>query len=286
MTKKATTHCATTWTARSATWRDNPDRAEILADLEQAIGDKCRACLGAHKTVVSADEIQRILAEMGPVEGSASVRRAPARRDAPAPQSAWRSSGSPFPRRMYRLPRAACGPVCAADLAAYFGIDVVWVRVAFVLLTIFTGGVWILIYIAMCFIVPMAETAEERAAAYGAPFNAQELINRVKKNSSEFRYRGPRMSRGPRMGRAPHGGRRSRWQQPGRLAPSPPGLRGASHRRNPAARDDGDVCSLVCRAAGGRHRVLDMHMAWGSASGHTVHHGWTSGPPHWVASWC
>ena len=41
----------------------NPDRAEILADLEQAIGDKCRACLGAHKTVVSVDDILYVMAK-------------------------------------------------------------------------------------------------------------------------------------------------------------------------------------------------------------------------------
>ena len=47
----------------------NPDRDEILADLEQAIADKCRLVLGPHKTVVSAAEIERILKEMGPVTG-------------------------------------------------------------------------------------------------------------------------------------------------------------------------------------------------------------------------
>ena len=36
----------------------NPDREEILTDLEQAIADKCRAMLGSHKTVVSAEEIE------------------------------------------------------------------------------------------------------------------------------------------------------------------------------------------------------------------------------------
>ena len=48
---------------------NNPDREEILADLEQAIADKCRLTLGAHKTVVSGAEITRILQEMGPVAG-------------------------------------------------------------------------------------------------------------------------------------------------------------------------------------------------------------------------
>ena len=40
--------------------KDSPDRAEIMADLEQAIGEKCRAMLSPHKTVVSTLEIERI----------------------------------------------------------------------------------------------------------------------------------------------------------------------------------------------------------------------------------
>jgi len=41
--------------------RDNPDLAEIMADLEQAIGEKCQRFLNPHKTVVSAAEIEQIL---------------------------------------------------------------------------------------------------------------------------------------------------------------------------------------------------------------------------------
>lgn len=47
----------------------NPDQAEILADLEQAIADKCRRYLGPHKNVVSSEEIAEVLREMGPVDG-------------------------------------------------------------------------------------------------------------------------------------------------------------------------------------------------------------------------
>ena len=48
--------------------KDNPDRAEIVADLEQAIADKCRGFLGPHKTVVTAAEVDQIIREMGPVD--------------------------------------------------------------------------------------------------------------------------------------------------------------------------------------------------------------------------
>ena len=50
--------------------KDSPDRAEVMADLEQAIGEKCRGMLGPHKTVVSVAEVERIIAEMGPVESA------------------------------------------------------------------------------------------------------------------------------------------------------------------------------------------------------------------------
>ena len=53
----------------------NPDQTEILADLEQAIADKCRRYLGPHKNVVSSEEVAEVLREMGPVDGGAG--RAP-----------------------------------------------------------------------------------------------------------------------------------------------------------------------------------------------------------------
>src|SRR5688500_9555219 len=51
---------------------DNPDRAEIMADLEQAIADKCQKYLGSHKTVVTAGEVAQIIGEMGPVSAGSA----------------------------------------------------------------------------------------------------------------------------------------------------------------------------------------------------------------------
>ena len=41
--------------------KESPDRSEVMADLEQAIGEKCRAMLGPHKTVVNTNEVERII---------------------------------------------------------------------------------------------------------------------------------------------------------------------------------------------------------------------------------
>jgi len=73
-----------------------------------------------------------------------------------------------------------------AGIARYFDVDVTWVRIAFALITVFSWGGMIIVYIALAFIVPTAETAEDRAAAFGMPFNTEELIGRAKKNFEKF----------------------------------------------------------------------------------------------------
>jgi len=45
---------------------DNPDKAEILADLEQAIAEKCGRFLSPHKNVVTAEEVEQVLRSAPP----------------------------------------------------------------------------------------------------------------------------------------------------------------------------------------------------------------------------
>ncbi|MEO6184711.1 MAG: PspC domain-containing protein [Steroidobacteraceae bacterium] len=164
---------------------NNPDRAEILSDLEQAIADKCRLAHGPYKTVVSAAEIDRILKEMGPVAGASeeSTARAAGPGEAPAAGAPGAGIGGrgPGPRRLYRIREGQkwCG-VCTG-LAAYAAVDVTWVRVAFVMLAIFGGGFGLLAYVVLIFVMPVAHTPEELSAAHGQPFSAQELVDRAKK---------------------------------------------------------------------------------------------------------
>lgn len=43
-------------------------------------------------------------------------------------------------------------------LAAYAEIDVVWVRTLFVFATLLTAGIFLLVYVALAFILPVAAT--------------------------------------------------------------------------------------------------------------------------------
>ena len=161
----------------------NPDRAEIVADLEQAIADKCQTFLGPHKSVVNAGEVEQIVKEMGPINAATGDDAAAARETAaggkqPPPHE-------PPQKRLYRNPDGAMIAGVCNGLAAYFGIDATVVRVLFVLVAVLTKGVGFIFYVVMMFIVPEARTAEERAAAGGAPFNAKEVVDRAKKQYAD-----------------------------------------------------------------------------------------------------
>ena len=161
---------------------DDPDCREILADLEQAIGDKGSRLLGPGRNVLSAEQMNRILEEMGPVETVA-----PAAGDAPAAGAARPAHESAGPKRLYLVREGEMIAGVCNGIAAYFGIDPTIVRLAFVLLLFLSGGLIAIAYLVLMIVLPTAKTAEERAAARGLPFNAQELVEQAKGHYADLK---------------------------------------------------------------------------------------------------
>jgi len=171
----------------------NPDRDEILSDIEGAIGEKFRALLASHKTVVEAKEVTAVLTEMGPIEADpgkatdpgTSGASTPGNASGPEAAGAERATGqSGPPRRLYRIHEGAMISGVCNGIAAHMNIDPTFVRLAFVLLTIF-WGTGLLVYVVMAFVVPEARSPEEKAAASGNPSTAQEFIRRAKEGYYE-----------------------------------------------------------------------------------------------------
>jgi len=145
----------------------NPDEAEILGDIERAIADKCRRYVTAHKNVITTAEAETIVKEMGPVASEGEPAH-----DTPPSRSA--------PKRLYRVVEGELIAGVANGIAVYFDVDVMLVRILFVLLTALTGGGFIFGYLLAWIFIPVAETSRQKAAASGEPFNAQEIIDRVR----------------------------------------------------------------------------------------------------------
>lgn len=155
----------------------DPDKNEIVADLEQAIAEKFDRLLNAGKTVVIEKEIGQVIEEMGKVESQSDEKKEEKNEEQKAETRV---------KHLYRLREGAViGGVCAG-LAVYFNIDVVLVRLIFVVLTFVTGGAWILAYIIMMIILPKAETSADMASAYGEPFTAQDVVDRARESYNDI----------------------------------------------------------------------------------------------------
>lgn len=170
---------------------DDPDFREIMADLEQAIGDKGSRYLGAGRNVLSEAQMKRILEEMGPVEtGEPAASGAPSG-SASAGSASGPGSAAPRetsgPKRLYLVKEGEMIAGVCNGLAAYFGIDPTIVRLVFVLLLFLSGGLIAIAYLVLMFVIPEAKTPEERAAARGLPFNAQELVEQAKRHYAQMK---------------------------------------------------------------------------------------------------
>jgi phage shock protein PspC (stress-responsive transcriptional regulator) len=174
----------------AARLQGNPDRDEILSDIERAIAEKFLALLAANKTVVVSKEVAAVLAEMGPIEADPGEAAAPGASGASgagghgaAGEERAAGSGGP-PRRLYRIHEGAMIAGVCNGIAAYGNVDPTLVRLAFVILTMLWGS-GLLVYVVMAIVVPEARSPEEKAAASGDPSTAQEFIRRAKEGYYE-----------------------------------------------------------------------------------------------------
>jgi phage shock protein C len=75
--------------------------------------------------------------------------------------------------RLYRHPTDKVIGGVAAGLGAWMNIDPTIVRLAWVVLAIFTGGVFLVIYIVMLFVVPLAPEGSMPGPQPGGPMRGQ-----------------------------------------------------------------------------------------------------------------
>jgi phage shock protein PspC (stress-responsive transcriptional regulator) len=137
------------WLAEaSARLAGDPDRTEILADLEQAIADQCTQRLRPHQQVVTLEELQPALDHVGRVEtpdvGAAAAPEAPA------------SAGAASPLKLEQISQGAWISGVCLGLARYSGLDPTLVRALAVVLLFITGGGMILLYAVMMLMIPFA----------------------------------------------------------------------------------------------------------------------------------
>lgn len=169
-----------------ASYGETADGKEIVADIEARIAELILTTQEGDR-VVQKPLIDNIIAQMGSA------------RDISEESSEEGSAGetSPkeprIPRRLYRdTANAKLGGVCAG-IGKYFDIDPVWVRLAMFLPLIFTCmggitflgwmsqifgnlfGIFIICYLIMWFVVPVARTARQKLEMKGERITAESI---------------------------------------------------------------------------------------------------------------
>jgi len=87
-------------------------------------------------------------------------------------------------KRLFRDTQNAMIAGVSAGIGKYFGIDPLWIRLAFIALT-FAGASGILIYIILWLIVPEAKTSSERLQMQGTPVTVDALKDVVERADVE-----------------------------------------------------------------------------------------------------
>lgn len=134
----------------------HPDRDDVLAGLERSIAARLARRSVATDAAVDEAQMQAALKEVGRVDG-------------PSLDGDGRAASQPHsgPRRLYRLREGRQIAGVCAGLAAYAQIDVGIIRLIFIVCALFSGGVLLLAYLALMFIMPVAHTEHESDAGRG-----------------------------------------------------------------------------------------------------------------------
>ena len=129
----------------TARLQGDPDRAEVMGDLERSIGDKLVAQQGSDDRLVTAADIHGVLEEIGAVDTG---------HDPVADEDPMR----PRARRLQRIREGQQIAGVCNGIAAYSDIRVDWVRTLFLAATVLTAGAFGMVYVALAFILPVVPT--------------------------------------------------------------------------------------------------------------------------------
>lgn len=146
---------------------------EIIADIEARIAELFSEKMKSERQVISSREVDEVIAIMGQPEDYMVDEEI-------FEDRSFERKTSRSRKQLYRdTDNAYIGGV-SSGLGHYLGIQAIWVRILWILLTLLSSGAFILIYIALWIFVPQAITTAEKLAMRGEPVNITNIERRIK----------------------------------------------------------------------------------------------------------
>jgi phage shock protein PspC (stress-responsive transcriptional regulator) len=160
---------------------DDPQgRDEILNDIELRIGELLSERITNDRMVINDSDIDEITKIMGRPEDYSVDEELfedePKYRPSTSSKKLFRDSDDKF-----------LGGVCSG-LAHYFGMDVIWMRLLWLVLFFFFGTGF-LIYILLWILIPQAETTAEKLQMKGEPVNISNIERKIREEFQDVSSR-------------------------------------------------------------------------------------------------
>lgn len=163
-----------------------PDAEEIVRDIEARFAEQFSGKAGGVQAITLA-EVESLIASMGSPEQFGDEQQE-------KKEESSRKDTFILGKKLYRNPDDAIIAGVASGIAAYFGVDAIWVRLLFVLVT-FATGFGILIYIVMWILMPEAKTETEKMQMRGEAVNLKNLEQIIKERAEELKKTAPEGAR-------------------------------------------------------------------------------------------
>lgn len=159
----------------------NDEAREVVSDIEGRIAELFRLEGRSTLHVITLGKVQEVIHTIGePDEFTADASESATSNDGETKHGA---TGQVIPKRLYRNPNdKVLGGVCSG-LAAYFNVDVLVVRVLFVLGFLLSAGTLVtLAYLILWIAIPQAVLIEQKLAMQGG-ISFNDPVSRAKTNS-------------------------------------------------------------------------------------------------------
>jgi len=148
-------------------FKDTAGGEEILQDIEARIAELFQDLKTNPDYVINTADVEKIIGIMGEPETVLS-------------EEDINTSQEKIHRKLYRDPEDKYIGGVAAGLGHYFKIDATWIRLIWLFLALFSGGVFTLIYILFWILVPLAKTTGDLLRMKGEPVNIATIKKKIK----------------------------------------------------------------------------------------------------------
>lgn len=166
-------------------FRNNPEGEEIVNDMETRIAELFDDCIRSGRQVITSDDVEKVIARMGKPEDLNDGEN--------EPSEDKNRSEKKVTRRLFRNPDDKVLGGVMSGLAAYFGWEVVALRLLMIVAGCFFQWL-LLVYLVAWIVTPLARTATEKLQMRGEPINMENIGRTVTGGFEKKSGRQPRQS--------------------------------------------------------------------------------------------